>query len=207
MTTKKITDVVTAYKGFDRNWRCRHFQYAIGQTYAHYGDVIACSSGFHACEYPLDVLTHYLPSESRYAVVKQSGDLSRDGCDSKIASSNIEISAEIDIAGLVKAAIDFTFIRSISTARGAATGDSGAASAAGYRGAASATGMHSVAVACGRSGRVIGVDGCAIFLVYRNDDDSIKHARAAIVGRDGIKPSVWYSLNADGAFIECGGNE
>lgn len=55
----------------------------------------------------------------------------------------------------------------------------------------------------GRYGRVMGADGCALFAVYRDADWNIVHARAAIVGRDNIKPNVWYSLDESGAFVEA----
>ena len=162
--TQEPTETIVAYKGFDRNMQCRGYQFAIGQTYEHDGKVEACASGFHACEHPLDVLEYYAPSESRYAVVEQRGDLSRHGEDTKVASRLITIKSEIDIAGLVRAAIEWTTKRclpidpaspaSAAGYRGAAsaTGDRGAASAAGYQGAASATGDRGVASATGDRG-------------------------------------------------------
>lgn len=59
-----------------------------------------------------------------------------------------------------------------------------------------------VAMASGFGGRAMGADGNALFLVFRADDGSIKHAQAAIVGQGGIKAGIWYSLDADGNFVE-----
>ncbi|MBC6816368.1 hypothetical protein CKK01_02320, partial [Acinetobacter baumannii] len=110
MTQKKET--ITSYKGFDKNLQCRGFQYEIGKTFEHKGKVEACGSGFHACEYPLDVFGYYAPGElNRFAVVEQSGELSRDSDDTKVASKSITIKAEVDIPFLVKAAIEYTTSR------------------------------------------------------------------------------------------------
>jgi hypothetical protein len=84
--------------------------------------------------------------------------------------------------------------------RGAAssTGYQGAASSTGYQGAASSTGADSVAMASGWRGRAKGADGCALFLVERDDELHIVAAKAAIVGRRCgnrlIKADVWYGL-------------
>src|SRR5262249_52223096 len=138
--------VIVAYKGFDKSWQCRGYQYELGKTFVHEGTVKACEGGFHACEYPLDVFRYYAPAESRFAVVEQGGTLARHDEDSKVASSTIAIKAELDLPGLIKAAIDFTFARvkpaegsTNSNVRGAASnsGVSGAASNSGVRGAAS----------------------------------------------------------------------
>jgi len=42
----------------------------------------------------------------------------------------------------------------------------------------------------------------AIILVHRNDNGEIVHIRASKVGENGIKPNVWYVLDADGNFQE-----
>ena len=59
-------------------------------------------------------------------------------------------------------------------------------------------------MASGYGGRVMGADGNALFAVHRNDEYVITHAAAAIVGQGGIKAGVWYSLDQNGNFVECG---
>ena len=91
---------IRAYKAFDKNLQCRGFQFEVGQTYEHDGQVKACESGFHACENPLDVWSYY-PIDSRYAVVELGGDISRHDDDSKIAAARITISAEIALPQII----------------------------------------------------------------------------------------------------------
>lgn len=167
----KAVETITSYKGFDKNLQCRGFQYEIGKTFKHKGKVKACGSGFHACEYPLDVFGYYAPGElNRFAVVEQSGDLSRGDDDTKVASKSITIKAEVDIPFLVKAAIEYTTSRcepikedspaftdkdhgqAVATgykSASSATGDNSASSATGYKSASSATGNWAASLTTG----------------------------------------------------------
>ena len=70
MTEK--TNSTTAYKGFNKNFKCRDIQFDVGKTYEHKGKVSDPKSGFYACENPLDVLKYYPPT-CRFAVVKYDG--------------------------------------------------------------------------------------------------------------------------------------
>ena len=99
---------IIAYKGFDENLCCRGFQYEIGKEYVHEGEIECCESGFHACTNPFDVLDYY-PSDSRnrFCVVEQSGMIKTGNDDSKQASSKIKIKAEIGMAGLFKAGVEW----------------------------------------------------------------------------------------------------
>lgn len=94
------------YKGFDKDLKCRGFQYEIGKEYE-CENAVACETGFHACERPLDVFSYYPPASSRYCEVEQSGKTDANSDDSKVASTKIKIGAEIGIPGLVKAQIEY----------------------------------------------------------------------------------------------------
>ena len=177
MESNKTSSVKT-YKGFDKDLRCRGFQYEVGKEYLHDGTVKACDSGFHGCERPLDVFNYYPPATSRYCETEQSGDISKGGDDSKVASRQIKIGAEIGIPGLVKAQIEYVKAHTtmehtdpkMATAGsygaatagdyGAATaGDSGAATAGSY-GAATA-GDYGAATAGDSGAATAGYKGAA----------------------------------------------
>ena len=129
------------YKAFDKDLSCRGFKYEVGKEYEETGDIKACEKGFHACPYPLDVFGYYAPAGSRFCEVEQSGKI--DGSESdKVCSSKIRIGAELDIRGLVKAAVSFVKERctnecNANPGKPATAGDYGAATA-GDRGAATA---------------------------------------------------------------------
>ena len=148
---------IKAYKAFDKDLSCRGFKYKVGKEYEETGDIKACEKGFHACPYPLDVFGYYAPAGSRFCEVEQSGKIDDSESD-KVCSSKIRIGAELDIRGLVKAAVSYvkerctneynaepgkpamTGYRGVATAgdRGAATAGNCGVATAGYRGAATA---------------------------------------------------------------------
>ena len=141
---------IIAYKGFNQDWTCRGYQYEAGKTYVHKGDVKACESGFHACEYPLDVLSYYRPAVSKFAVVKMSGETSKDSDDTKIASAKITIETEINLPEMVKKAVEWIKGKvDWDAAKVSNTGDWSAATNTGYRSVATNTGNWSVATNTG----------------------------------------------------------
>jgi hypothetical protein len=151
-------NAVKSYKGFNKDMTCRGFQYEEGKEYEE-ESVEVCDHGFHACEYPLDCLNYYSPNESVYHEVEQSGEIQKHNDDTKVASTKIKIGAEISIAGLVKAAIEYTVKRVNKEAESdenhgasSATGNCGASSATGYKGASSATGDYGASSATGNCG-------------------------------------------------------
>ena len=99
---------IKAYKGFDENLCCRGFQYEIGKEYVHEDEIECCRNGFHACTNPFDVLDYYkADGKNRFCEVEQSGTIKSDNQDTKQASSKIKIKAEIGLAGLFKAGVEW----------------------------------------------------------------------------------------------------
>ena len=295
---KKENKEIIAYKGFDKNLKCRDYQYEIGKTFEHDGAVKACESGFHACEYPLDVFSYYPPSSSRFAIVKMHGETSKDSDDTKIASAKITIETEIKLPEMINRAVDWiknkinwsddntsntgdwsaatntgnrsaatntgnrsaatntgnrsaatntgdwsaatntgdwsaatntgnrsaatntgdwsaatnTGNRSAATNTGdwsaaTNTGDWSAATNTGRQSAAEVSGCGSVAIAIGRDSKSKADNGGAIVCVYRDCNGDLMYIKASKVGEDGIKANTWYTLDANGEFVEVENDE
>ena len=144
---------IIAYKGFNQDWTCLGYQYEVGKTYEHKGDVKACESGFHACEYPLDVLRYYSPAVSKFAVVKMSGETSKDSDDTKIASAKITIETEINLPEMVKKAVEWI--------KGKVDWDAAKISNTGNRSAATNTGDWSAATNTGNWSAATNTGNCS----------------------------------------------
>ncbi|EJY8599722.1 hypothetical protein OHK38_000409 [Salmonella enterica] len=103
-----MTKEIVTFKGFNKDLKCRDFQFAIGETFHHDGKVEACGSGFHACECPFDVFSYYPPAESRYAETISFGITdSEEGGDTKIASSSITIKDELTLPQFIQRGIEW----------------------------------------------------------------------------------------------------
>ena len=212
---------IKAYKAFDKDLSCRGFKYKVGKEYEETGDIKACEKGFHACPYPLDVFGYYAPAGSRFCEVEQSGKIDDSESD-KVCSSKIRIGAELDIRGLVKAAVSYVEERctneynaepgkpAMTGYRGVATaGDGGAATAgncgaatAGDRGAATA-GYRGAATARGKAST--GSDGLS---VARGKNVQVKGGIGAILviaeERDDTYDIVdWKAVVVDGEVVKA----
>ena len=186
---------IKAYKGFDKDLKCRGRQYTDGVE-DHVSDVARlCKEGVHACERPLDVFRYYVPADSVYHEVELAGVLDEHKEDSKICGTDIKVKGKLDIAGLVKAQIEYTKSHCTNKynagARGAASaGEFGAATAcefgaatacdrgvasAGNYGAASA-GYGGAATSRGKSS--VGENGIAC---SRSDNARVKGDMGAVL--------------------------
>ncbi|HCF9839182.1 TPA: hypothetical protein NI805_004425 [Pseudomonas aeruginosa] len=197
-------EVVTAYKGFKQDLTCRGYQFEIGGTYKHEGEVEACASGFHSCEYPLDVFGYYAPGESRFAIVKASGQLSRHDDDSKIASATLVVEAEINMPTMISRALDWIMSKvdksveqTVVGGTASNTGDQSAASNTGDYSAASNTGNRSAASNTGYQSAAsnTGNQSAASNTGYRSAASNTGNQSAAEVSG---KESVAASLGIEG---------
>lgn len=217
---------IKAYKAFDKDLSCRGFKYKVGKEYEETGDIKACEKGFHACPYPLDVFGYYAPAGSRFCEVEQSGKIDDSESD-KVCSSKIRIGAELDIRGLVKAAVSYVKERctnecnakpgkpatagnyGAATAgdRGAATAGNGGAATAGDSGAATArgkasTGSNGLSVARGKNVQVKGGIGAILVIAEERDDTyDIVDWKAVAVDGEVVKADTWYRLE-NGELVE-----
>ena len=220
-----MEEIIKSYKGFNKDMTCKNKQYEVGKDYEE-DKAVACECGMHACEYPLDCFKYYPPSKSVYCEVEQSGDISRHDDDSKIASTKMRIGAQLNIAGIVNAAIKYTkekvektCIESKSATagnRGAATAGNRGAATAGYCGAATAgdcgaatsrgkssTGENGLSVARGKWVKAKGGLG-SILVIAEEEQNSCKISswKAVVVDGVNIKADTWYTLK-DGELIEA----
>ena len=166
------------YKGFDKDLKCRDFQYEIGKTYEE-STAELCESGFHACERPLDVFKYYAPGKmSRYCEVNLDDVSDQMSNDSKRCGKKISVKAEIGIAGLVRAQIQYVNEHTTmkhTDPKHATAGDFGAATAGKY-GAATSRGYVSVGengcgLVRGENVKIKGGMGAILVIAVENDAD------------------------------------
>ena len=192
-----------AFKGFDKDLKCRDFQYEIGKEYEE-KTASLCSRGFHACEYPLDVFCYYSPGEgNRFCEVEIEDTGERSNDDTKICGTKIKIGAEIGFKGLIKAAFKYTKERCTNSEMG------------GYRSAL--TGGNSSALTGGDWSALTGGDWS---VVYGGEDAQVRAGKGSVLALqywkngefkcikfkevDGvkIKENTYYKLDARGRFVE-----
>lgn len=213
-----------AFKGFNKDLTCRGFQYEEGKEF-HTEKAECCEEGFHACEYPLDCFGYYSPAQSVFHEVELSGDMDRRSDDTKVCATDIKIGARISIAGLVKAAIEFTMSKVNKEAKSderhgfaSATGNCGASSATGYRGASSVSDPTGVAVAWGHEARAKGCKGAHLILSdwkyvgarysdgdymdpYDKESWELTGAKMVVVDGEKIKEDTYYRC-IEGEIVE-----
>ena len=202
---------LTTYKGTDKDMKCHGgFQYELGKMYTDDGAIRCGGRGFHSCKAPLDVFRYFAPNKSRYFACLMGETVDEDTADSKIASSELELKAEIGIPGLVKAHIEYVKAHTTTEHtdhKQATAGDYGAATA-GDRGAATSRGSVTVGVngtglVRGNGVKIRGGLG-AILVIAEEEENSydLAHWKAVVVDGKTVKADTWYKL-MNGELVEA----
>lgn len=181
------------YKGFNKDMTCKGFQYEEGKEY-HEEEATVCEKGFHACEYPLDCFNYYNPVESVFHEVELGEDAHGDRNDTKKCSKSIKVGSRLDIAGIIKAAINYTTKNCID---GKSAGNQSALS-----------GGDQSALSGGNRSVLRGGEECkyrgglwSIFAAEIWDNGQLIGVKTAVVDGENIKPDTWYQFDGK-EFIE-----
>ena len=201
------------FKGFDKDLKCKDFQYEIGKEYTEETADI-CNCGFHACEFPMDVFGYYPPSDSRYCEVELEENGQKSSDDSQRVGKKISVKAEIGIAGIIKAGVEYIkeqvdweddkATNTGNKSEATNTGDYSAATNTGNKSAAIVEGKESIALATGIKSKAKGKIGCFIVLTEWkeiNNEYHIVDIKSAKVDGENIKEDTFYMLK-DGKFVE-----
>ena len=100
-------NLITSYKAFDKNMKCRGFQYEVGKEYEMDGEIKCCNRGFHACKSPIEVWDYYDMLNSRFAEVEQYGKIDKEEKSTKVCSSHIKIKAELKLADIINVGVEW----------------------------------------------------------------------------------------------------
>ena len=187
---------IKGYKGFDKNLKCRGFQFKAGGEYEEQKAEV-CEKGFHFCEYPIDVFSYYPPADSRYCEVEGDGQTDKRGGDSKVACTKLRVGVEIGLKGMIEAGVKFVLDKvDWTNNKETNTGD---------RSAATVEGKESVAMATGYKSKAKGALGCWIVLAeWARDEEYDWHivdVQCVNVDGDKIKADTYYSL-VNSEFVE-----
>ena len=200
------------YKGFDKDLKCRGFQFEVGKEYLHKGGVKVCVSGFHCCENPFDVLNFYPIVDdngnfNRFCEVEGNG--KEDYEEKKKCYEKLTVKAEIGIKGLVSAMIEFVKEKVKDCKDSARIGSSGYSArigSSGYSARINSEGKDSVICCAGHNCRVKAKKGSWITLSEweSSKEKNIyvpKCVKTEFVDGEKIRADTWYVLK-DGNFVE-----
>ena len=190
------------YKGFGEDLKCRDFQYEIGKEYKEERAEI-CDTGFHACENPLDVFGYYAPADSRYCEVElDANDQKFD--DSKRVGKNISIKAEIGIAGIIKAGVEYIKDQvNWDDDKKSNTGNRSAATNTGNCSAATNTGDRSAATNTGDRSAATNTGNCSA-ATNTGDRSAATNtgdwSAATVEGKESVAMAIGYDSKAKGSL-------
>lgn len=86
--------IIKGYKVFNPDWTCRGFQYEVGKTFKHDGNIEMCGAGFHFCQKASDCFDYYrFDSRNKVAEIEAIGRVETSG--NKSVTDEIKIVREI----------------------------------------------------------------------------------------------------------------
>ena len=214
-------NVITSYKAFDKNMKCRGFQYEVGKEYEMDGEIKCCNRGFHACKSPMEVWDYYDMLDSRYAEVEQSGKIDKEENSTKVCSSRIKIKAELKLADIINIGVEWLKdITSPSKVKAdgvlndngnrrkqiGSSGDSAKIGSSGDSAKIGSTGEDSVIMCAGNSSIAKAKVGSWITLAEWKWSDEKKRdvpvcVKTEYVDGENIKADTWYQLK-NRKFVE-----
>ena len=196
------------YKGFEKGLICRGKQYAENTIFEEENAEI-CKSGMHFCENPFDALDYYGYVNDKAELNEFAEVEALDECETddnkKYSTKKLKIGARLNIAGLVKAFVDFTFKKvDFENSTATNTGERSAATNTGDWSAATVEGKESFAIATGIESKAKGKKGCYIAVAeWKKTEDgyTLVNFRARKVDGKIIKEDTFYTLK-NGKFVE-----
>ena len=228
---KTNNEIITSYKGFDKDLKCRGFQYEVGKEYVMDEPISICNKGFHACESPLEVFDYYGMLDSRFCRVEQCGKIQRENNTTKICSSKIKLKAELKLSDMINIGVEWlkeiTDPKKINTDykyEDGSSGDCAQIGSSGYNAQIgssgnyakigssgdnaqiNSTGYDSVIMCAGLNSKAKAKKGSWITLAEWIYSDTIKRyvpvcVKTEHVDGERIKEDTWYEL-VNGEFIE-----
>jgi hypothetical protein len=206
-----------AYKGFNKDWTCRNFQYEVGKSYKIDDNIEMCKNGFHCCENPTDVFNYYNDIDGKYAEVIILGKHIKEN--DKTVTAELKITKELSFWDIFKLNMKIVVDLCVKSQHANASGDEAHANTSGYKAHANtsgdeahanasgdeahantsgdeahanASGKNSVAVGLGYANKAKAKSGWIVLTEYDNEGNII-HIKTGKVGKH-IKSDVWYEL-------------
>lgn len=217
-----------AYKGFNKDMKCRGFQFEEGKSYEE-KEASLCKKGFHACENPIDVFSYYEPGNSVYRKVELSDVCENRENDSKVCAKKIKIGAEVSLRDMIRAGVKIDIQSAKKTtsnnsspaatsgdrshaatsgdhSHAATSGDSSHAATSGDYSPAATSGKDSIAAAIGRNSKAKSSIGNWIVLAeygeWKGNTYPVPCVKCAKIDGEILKPDTWYKLQ-NGEFVEA----
>lgn len=177
------------FKGFNKDWKCKDFQYKVGEIFEENVTPKICEKGLHFCKMPLDVFNYYKPIGNKFAMIEALGDI--DKGDDKVATNKLRIDSEFSISDLFKWHFKLVFEKVESSTTKTST--------TGYKAHSSTTGNEAISSSLGIKAKAKAIKGWIIIVDWQQKEDysyyinEIYHAKVGNKILDiEIKEDVYY---------------